>query len=235
MKQVKQRGKTITNNWVAPKKLLLVYLFFLFVLIAVLGYISLSDKVLGNDLKQISENRTMVSRELIANRGNIYDANSNLLATNVTSYTLIAYLDSSRTIDKDDPKHVVDKEMTAKKLAEVLKAPEDYILERLNKDVYQVEFGSYGSKLTELTKIAIDELELPGISFVESTKRFYPNGEFSSYIIGYAKEYKQINITSTETTDNISNNPSPESFLDNNNYKSSAEKTVCELCPVHHL
>lgn len=90
---------------------------------------------------------------------------------------------------------MVDKEYTAKVLSEELDAPYEYILERLQKEgAYQVEFGSYGSKLTELHKLAIEELELPGIDFIESSKRFYPNGSFASYIVGYAKMDDNNNI-----------------------------------------
>ena len=112
------------------------------------------------------------------------------MAQDVSSYTVIAYLDSKRTTDEKNPQHVVDKEGTAKALAEVLNADYDYILARLKtENVYQVEFGSIGSGLTELTKLAIEELDLPGIDFTETSKRFYPNGTFSSYIVGYAKKY----------------------------------------------
>lgn len=194
MKQANNRNAIVANNWIVPKKILVIYLFFLFALLIAFAYISLSPRVFGDNLKQLAANRTTVSKELIAERGNVYDNTGNVLATNVTSYTLIAYLSESRTTDINDPKHVVDKELTAKKLSEVLNAPYDYLYERLSGDRYQVEFGSYGSKLTELDKIAIEELELPGIDFVESTKRFYPNGQFASYIIGYAKEYTRINM-----------------------------------------
>lgn len=199
MKQVKKKKTVVPSNWIVPRVFLMGYLFLFLILIGAFAYISLSKNVLGENLKQISENRTTVSEELIAKRGNIYDVEGNVLATNVTSYTLIAYLSDTRTINKNNPKHVVDKEVTAKKLSEVLNAPYEYIYDRLNTDRYQVEFGKYGSKLTELQKIAIDNLELPGIDFIESSKRFYPNGQFASYIIGYAKEYTRINIKLKES------------------------------------
>ena len=31
----------------------------------------------------------------------------------------------------------------------------------------------------------IDDLNLPGIDFIASTKRYYPNGDFASYAVGY--------------------------------------------------
>lgn len=201
MRKVKKKTTIITTNWAFPKRILILYLFVLVILLVQLARISLFDVVNGDNLKEIAANRTTVSKDLIANRGTIYDSEGNILATNVASYTLIAYLSESRSINLDEPRHVVDKKMTAEKLSKILNAPYDYIYERLSENRYQVEFGSYGSKLTELEKIAIENLELPGISFVESTKRFYPNGQFASYIVGYAKEYTRINLKLKEEYD----------------------------------
>ena len=208
MRKVKKRSSLVSNNWIVPKRFLIFYLFIMLILLLQFAYITLFRVVNGNNLREIAASRTTVSKELIAARGTIYDNTGNTLATTVTSYTLIAYLSDSRSKDSVKPRHVVDKEMTAQKLSEVLNAPYDYIYERLKDDRYQVEFGSYGSKLTELDKIAIQNLELPGIDFVESTKRFYPNGQFASYIIGYAKEYSRINLKLKEEFDleNLYNN-----------------------------
>ena len=38
-----------------------------------------------------------------------------------------------------------------------------------------------------ITKNQIESLGLPGIDFVEGTKRFYPNSSLAPYIIGYAR------------------------------------------------
>ena len=73
---------------------------------------------------------------------------------------------------------------------------EEDILEILNQEgLYQVEFGNAGRNLTEMKKEAIVALNLPGISFIESQKRYYPNGDFASYIIGYAKKDENQKIT----------------------------------------
>lgn len=151
-------------------------------------------------MKAFAANRNTVTSILTAKRGTIYDVDGNILAQNISSYTLIAYLDSSRTVDENNPNHVVDKEYTAVKLSSVLGEENyEYILERLNKTSKQVEFGNIGRNLTELTKLAIEELNLPGISFTETVKRYYPNGNFASYIIGYAKQYTRINIKVGQT------------------------------------
>ena len=53
--------------------------------------------------------------------------------------------------------------------------------------MYQTEFGSKGKGLNEITKNKIEALNLPGLDFIESYKRYYPKGKFASYVVGYAK------------------------------------------------
>lgn len=53
------------------------------------------------------------------------------------------------------------------------------VLSYLNKEnVYQTEFGVKGRGLTELEKDTILAANLPGIDFIETTKRYYPYGQF---------------------------------------------------------
>lgn len=187
---MKQEKNTIlTRKWKFPKIVLLIFLVFFLILIIQYAYLSLSPKVYGDDLRKYAEDRMTVEEVLLAKRGTIYDKEGNVLALNVTSYTLIAYLDPTRTKDIENPKHVVDIDATAEALAPILGVDKEYLVSRLSKkDVYQVEFGTAGSKLTELTKLEIESLNLPGLDFIESNKRYYPNGTFSSYIVGYAKK-----------------------------------------------
>ncbi len=185
---MKREKHTVVKSWREPKYVLLIFLFFILLLMGRFTYLSLAKEIDGVNLKQFSQDRITVDKELLAKRGTIYDRDGRALALNVSSYTLIAYLDPSRTTDIDNPQHVVDKEATAQALSKVLDAPYEYLLARLQVEgAYQVEFGVYGSKITELTKLEIENLELPGLDFIESTQRFYPNGTFASYIIGYAK------------------------------------------------
>ncbi len=171
-------------------KVIILIVAFLFVAATIkLSYIVLSSKVDGIDLQAKAASIATTEETLYANRGNIYDVNGEMLATTVNAYTVIAYLDESRTTDIDNPRHVIDKEMTAAALAPLLEMSEERILELLNKDAYQVELGPGGRGITEVLKRAIEELELPGIDFIsDSKKRYYSNSTFASYIIGYAKE-----------------------------------------------
>lgn len=189
----------VKEVWNAPKYFLtLIFISFL-VLAAQLSYVALSPVIYGIDMDEFAQSRNTYSKVLYAKRGTFYDSDGNVLAQNVSSYTVIAYLSSKRTVNENNPQHVVDKLNTAKVLAPILNMTEERLLELLNKNVYQVELGPGGRGITELVKGEIQDLKLPGIDFVETYKRFYPNGNFASYILGYAKKYSTQNDDGTIT------------------------------------
>ena len=187
----KSRNKVGTNAfWY-----ILGLFFIVFLLLALrMSFLSLSDKVNGISLKKFASTRTTYKEILPAKRGTIYDCNGNVLAQNVSSYTLIAYLDEARSKDAKTPLHVVDRKKTAKELSSIINMKEEEILKLLSKNTYQTEFGTAGKGLSELEKEKILELKLPGLDFIESQKRYYPNGDFLSYTLGYAKEDNKGNI-----------------------------------------
>lgn len=182
------------NKNATAKIFTLIFFLFIFVLILRLGYLCLTGKVDGINLKSFANKRNTKKETLYALRGNIYDVNGDVLAQTINSYTIIAYLDESRSKDSKVPLHVVNKEDTAEKLATVLDMSKEQILERLNKKAYQVEFGSKGKGLTELQKEAIENLNLSGIDFITTHKRYYPNNNFLSYIIGYTSSDEKGNM-----------------------------------------
>ena len=181
-------GKINTNK-LKVSKFVYLTVFFLFVLFsAALAYRCLADYNVGNiTFSQFIENRNIEEEIIMPDRGTIYDSKGNVLAQDVSSYTLIAYLDESRSEGSEELRHVVDKEGTAKALSELIDTSYERILELLNKDAYQVEFGTGGKNLSQLEMEEIKNLNLPGIDFIKSTKRYYPNGDFASYLLGYTK------------------------------------------------
>ena len=176
------------RNNIKYGKILIIFSLFLFgLMIFRLVQLATSSEIDGTNLKKLASKRTTRTDKLEAKRGTIYSANEDVLAQNVTSYKLIAYLSKSRTTNENKPQHVVDKELTAEKLAPILGMEKDEVLRYLNKEnLYQTEFGSRGKGLTEIQKQEIENLELPGLAFVESYKRYYPKGNFLSYTLGYA-------------------------------------------------
>jgi penicillin-binding protein 2B len=169
--------------------------------------LGMSNEIDGTNLKKLASSRTTRTDTISALRGSIYSSNGDVLAQNVSSYKLIAYLDKKRTTNKKKPQHVVDKEDTATKLAPILGMEKDEVLRYLNKEnVYQTEFGNKGRGLNEITKDKIKALNLPGIDFIETTKRYYPYGDFASYLVGYAKEQADGTLKGELGVESIYNN-----------------------------
>ena len=125
-------NKEFLKKWNVPTKFFISFFIVILIIYIQYCYLSLSSKIYGTNMKEFAANRNTITMDLKAKRGTIYDVNGNTLALNTTSYKMIAYLDSNRTVDKNNPKHVVDKEYTATKLSQVLDADYDYILKRLN-------------------------------------------------------------------------------------------------------
>lgn len=194
--------------WKTPKIFLFFFSLCIFLLYLKFAYLSLSPTIYGKNMNEFAQNRNTVKRTIKASRGTIYDSEGNILAVNVSSYTLIASLEKSSVYSKEDYVHDID--LTAEKLSPILNMEVDSIKKILQQDRYQVEFGINGRGITELKKDEILSLGLPGISFTESQKRFYPNGDFASYVVGYAKT-NEVEV------------------YDENNNKSTVQEIVGEL------
>ncbi len=133
---------------------------------------------------------SLVSETLRARRGNIYDANGQIVAQDQKTYDVICYLDSSRTNGKK-PAYVVDPLYTSQVLARILDGDqaEIYSLLTSNPNLYQTEIGLVGKNISEEQKEEIENTpEIYGIGFKESYKRIYANGSmFAPYLIGFAQ------------------------------------------------
>lgn len=189
---MKTRNKK--QKWKLPKKIFVCFLVFLFILQIQLIHLSLFKNIYGINMKDFALNRNTVSNTIYATRGSIFDRDGNSLAINVTSYTVIAYLSPKRTGASSVIKHVEDPEYTAYKLAPILNMSVEKLTDLMSQNLYQVELGPGGRGITELKKQEIEQLGLPGIDFIEDQKRYYPNGDFASYIIGYAKKNEDGSI-----------------------------------------
>ena len=199
MKTKRKNQKT----WKTPKYVFYFFFLCLFLLYLQFGYLSLSSTIYGKDMDAFALTRNTVHRTIKATRGRIFDSNQNVLALNVSSYTIIAHLEPSQVYMGNFYIKDSETDMVAEKLAPVLQVDVN-VLKRLfdrgkANHAYQIEFGSAGKGLTELKKEEIEELGIAGIDFIESQKRYYPNGDFASYIIGYAKD------TEVEETDDSGN------------------------------
>ncbi|HJA21539.1 MAG TPA: penicillin-binding protein [Candidatus Limosilactobacillus intestinipullorum] len=152
------------------------------------AYIAINRDVQHVNLQSQAERIYTQRRTIQAKRGNIYDNQGGVIATDTSKYTVYAILDHNQRSTSGKPLYVQNKKKTARVLAKYLNLSYAKILKRLNtkNQPFQVEFGPAGSNLSVATMQRIKQEHLQGIDFVATPARQYPEGEFASQIIGLA-------------------------------------------------
>ena len=170
MVEMKLNGKKKMRN-------MLFICFTIFIcLIARLGFIQC---VQGEELKTLAYEQQTLDRSINPKRGTIYDSSGkNVLAISSTVETVTV---NPGNIKKED------KEKVAKKLSEIFSLDYETVLKKVNKR------SSIETIVKKVDKEKTDELRvwmeqnniLTGINIDEDTKRYYPNGNLASQIIGF--------------------------------------------------
>ena len=126
-------------------------------------------------LSNLAQRQHEHSMVLEPRRGTIYDRNLRALAINLPVYSIYANARSMRQEhDEDD---------AVAKLSGILKTDPKQIRDKLEKDKY---FVWIARKVPQEIYLQIKNLKLPGIGFIKESKRFYPNCELASHLIGFA-------------------------------------------------
>lgn len=131
---------------------------------------------LSNDpkLERIAKSQYRTKIPEVPPRGNIYDASENELAVSVPSYALAVR-----------PHKVKDKNHLITRLGAILKAPTKELAKKLGSEKKYVWLKRYLSprEKSDLEAMSKD-LEAEGVELVKGSKRFYPNREVASQILG---------------------------------------------------
>ena len=116
------------------------------------------------------------SRELpiSADRGEIVDRNGVVLATNITTTSLLVI-----------PNQIEDKEDAAKKISDILGSDYEDMLAHLSKKTSIERVHPEGRQLDYETAEKIDALKIDGVYLVKESKRYYPYGDLLSHVLGY--------------------------------------------------
>lgn len=178
--------RKLKKNWGAYL-LFTVFSALFFLLITRFLTLQITGEAEGRDLAAQAQAQYARSQILEAERGKILDRNGEVIAEDTQTYKIVAVLDENLTTNEENPRHVFNPEDTASTLAQYLDLSEAEILDILTQDRKQVEFGTEGKDIPLEIKQQIEDAELPGIFFLQDLKRFYPNGIFSSHLIGYAQ------------------------------------------------
>ena len=157
---------------ISKKRLVLVLILacaLFFSLILRTGYLQL---IKGEWLSSKASEQQTREIPIEAKRGTIYDKNMKELAVSVTKYTVWC-----------KPVEVEDKKDVASKLASILGKDEDDVCNKVNKkNTALVRIQRW---IDDETATKIRELSLSGIWIAEDNQRYYPYGNFASYVLGH--------------------------------------------------
>lgn len=136
-----------------------------------IGYIQIIDRV---NIYNKAVDLWQRSFPVEANRGLILDSDNNVLATNLTTASLVVV-----------PSQIKDIEMTAEKLAEILNVDIKVMQEKLGKKVSIQRIQPEGRQLDDEVAAKIDRLKLPGVYLIKDTKRYYPKDNYLGQTLGF--------------------------------------------------
>lgn len=111
---------------------------------------------------------------ITADRGNIYDRNGKVIATNITTTSLVFI-----------PNQIVDKEAVARDISSILGVEYEDILAHASKKTSIERVHPEGRQLEYEVAEKINNLNYDGVYLVKESKRHYPYGNLLSHTLGY--------------------------------------------------
>ena len=127
-----------------------------------------------NELNELAESLWSRNLPITADRGVITDRNGQILATNITTTSLVLI-----------PNQITNKEQVARDLSNILKSNYEDMLEHVSKKTSIERVHPEGRQLSYEIAEQINNLNYDGVYLVRESKRYYPYGDLLSHTLGY--------------------------------------------------
>lgn len=146
----------------------------------------------GNYYKQLAKEQVLNEIEINAKRGRILDRNGKDLAISGDVYRVDADLVSlrntiSKKAEKEKQTEASQKENLILKLSEILKIEKDELIKKIDAKLdsgLDATSAILARRISKDQAEAIKSLNYYGLLISSDTKRYYPNNEFSAYVLG---------------------------------------------------
>ncbi|MDI3534288.1 MAG: hypothetical protein PWQ82_653 [Thermosediminibacterales bacterium] len=153
------------------KRLVLILLFGWIAYILLIGRLAWIQLVRGEELQKRALSQWTQEIAVEPKRGTIFDRHGRELAISASVDTIVAY-----------PPEIKNPKETSEKLAEILSMDAEEIFQKITQKKGSVYIKR---KVEDEISDAVRELELPGIGFTEESKRYYPDRNLASHILGF--------------------------------------------------
>ena len=157
-----------SNRW--------AWVVFVFIVAAVGLFIRLFQLqvILAPEYSQNAEMARISKTVIEPRRGTIYDRNGHVLAISVEAKTVYA-----------NPSEITEVQSTARAIAEVLGGSYSDYIPKIENDANDPRWFSYVARRVDVDKAErLAQLDLPGIYFLDDTRREYPYGQTGGQVIG---------------------------------------------------
>jgi len=172
-------------NLVIKKRLIFLFSMVFFAVLVLIGRVGWIQLFQGQELQKIAVDQWTNDVKIDARRGKILDANGNELAISASCERIDAYM---HDIIKEENENKDIKKQIASKLGAILGDKEEDLLKKLNMTLSNGKPMNSVTIKRRIEKSQADEirkLKLPGIIVSEDSKRYYPNGNFLSHVLGF--------------------------------------------------
>lgn len=156
----------------SKKRLVVVMVLACSLFLCLIGRIGYLQLVKGEWLSTKASEQQTREIPIEAKRGTIYDTNMKELAVSITKYTVWC-----------KPVEVKDAEKTSKELAQIIDEEYEDIYKKVNKK--NVALVKVKRWIDDETADKITKAGLSGIWVAEDNQRYYPYGNFASYVLGH--------------------------------------------------
>lgn len=162
-----------TSSYSSKKRLVVTFGIVVVIVLGLIVRLGFLQIVRGEELKKGALEQWTRGITIKSKRGIIYDRKGKKLAVSISASTVWA---SPAEIEKEKAREV------AKEVSRILELDEEQIYEKITKKISNEKIKQWITK-EEATKLR--KLNLPGIEIIDDNKRYYPYGNFASFVLGF--------------------------------------------------
>ena len=161
-------------NFKINTRVRLVFLVVTIVFLIVIGKVFYIEVIQYDKLSKLADSLWSRNLPITADRGNIYDRNGKIIATNITTTSLVFI-----------PNQIINKEAVARDISSILGADYEDILAHASKKTSIERVHPEGRQLSYEIAEEINKRNYDGVYLVKESKRHYPHGQVLSHVLGY--------------------------------------------------
>lgn len=153
---------------------MIIFVMIIFLVILIIGKIFYIQVIDYKRLNNYANDLWSRNLPLEGNRGLIYDTKGRILASNITTTSLVLI-----------PNQIKNKEYTAKILSDILEVSYDEMYKHVSKKTSIERVHPEGRRLTYDIADKISSYNIEGVYLLKESKRYYPYGKLLSHSLGF--------------------------------------------------